>query len=443
MLNAILLLYHHPPVAYAPTVMDSVNSFAQYSQFKVYSVNTYLGYPKLLDDIKFKVIILHYSMFGSANYFLSSQFLQLLDRSTDSYKIAVWQDECYNFRQRANFANRYKIDCVYTILDPKYFDEVYFKRCPSVKKVFQTLTGYVSEQMVQKATQFEKPYKERTVDVGYRARQVPSYLGLGGQEKIEIADKFSSHANGLGLNLDIKYLEEDRIYGDKYWSWLGNLKAILGAESGGSIFDLDSEVYDEWRRRQGKVGNLWVLGSRQIPYAEMPPELIKKYENKIQYRAISPRYFEAAAFRICQVLYLGEYNGILKPWVHYLPLERDFANFHQIIKLMQNEKGQEVRADAYKDLIASGKYTFQKFIESFDEELIKLGLNPQIDQTESDRVNTLLNKEVAQLTKKRRLESLVFLPYYAKYPGKRFLMPFAGLAGGIYFKLKGYKKGAI
>lgn len=441
--NGILLFYYHPPTEYAPTVMDSVESFAKYSQFKVWAINTHLGYPKSLNSLQFKIIVLHYSMFGSESYLLSPPFLQLLDKNTDSYKIAVWQDECYNFRQRAAFANRYKVDCIYTCLKPRYFDEVYYKRCPSVKNVLPTLTGYVSEQMIQKAKQFAKPWKERGVDVGYRARRVPSYLGLGGQEKVEIAEKFIARTAEykMDLTLDIEYLEEHRVYGVKYWAWLGNLKAILGAESGGSIFDIDSEVYDEWCRRQGKLGNFWVLGNRQIPYKEMPPELMKKYENKIPYRAISPRYFEAAAFRICQILYPGDYNGILQPWVHYLPLERDFSNFHQVIRLMQSEKGQEVRADAFKDLIASGKYTFKKFIESFDEELIKSGVSPQIDQGDADRINALLNKEVAQLTKKRKLESLIFIPYYAKYPGKKFLMPFAGLAGGMYFKLKGYKKG--
>lgn len=445
LINGILLLYYHPPTEYAPTVMDSVESFSQYSQFKVWALNTYLGYPKSLNSLQFKIIILHYSMFGSANYLLSPPFLQLLDKNAGSHKVAVWQDECYNFRQRAAFANRYKIDCIYTCLKPKYFDEVYYKRCPSVKNVLPTLTGYVSEQMIQKAEQLAKTWKERSIDVGYRARRVPSYLGLGGQEKVEIAQKFIAHTAEykMDLALDIECLEEHRIYGDKYWAWLGNLKAILGAESGGSIFDIDSEVYDEWCRRQGKLGNFWVLGNRQIPYEEMPPELMKKYENKIPYRAISPRYFEAAAFRICQVLYPGDYNGILQPWVHYLPLERDFTNFRQIIRLMQSEKGQEVRAAAFKDLIASGKYTFKKFVESFDQELINAGFNPNISQEDTNNPSITLDKELASLAKKRRLERLLFMPYYKKYPGKKLLMPFAGLAGGIYFRLRGYKKGTV
>lgn len=437
-LNGILLLYYHPPVTYAPTVMEHVNAFTQYSQFKVWAVNTQFGYPKTLDNLQFNIIVLHYSMFGSANYIISPPFYQLLERHANAYKIWICQDECYNFRQREQFANRHKIDCIYSILQPKYFDEVYYSRCPSVKKVCHTLTGYVGESMVKKASQFAKLYEQRTVDIGYRARPTPTYLGLGGLEKMDIAQKFQQHTNGLNLHLDIKFREADRLYGDHYWRWLGNLKAILGVESGGSIFDLENEVWDEYHRRLGRKAN---IRNYVLPYDKMPPELMKKWENKIPYRAISPRYFEAAAFRICQVLYPGEYNGILKPWVHYLPLERDFKNFHQIIKLMRSAKGQDVIGNAHRDLIESGKYTFQKFIGAFDEELIKSGLNPRIERTEATLVTNALNTDLGKQKWKHLIETLIYAPYYNKWPGKQLLMPIAQPIGQIYFKLKGYKKG--
>jgi len=435
--NAILLMYYHPPAAYAPTVMDSVNSFTKYSQFKVYPVNPNLGYPKALDDLQFKVIALHYSMFGSATYVISPPYYKLLERHTDAHKIWICQDECYNFKQRQQFANRYKISCIYSCLKPRYFDEVYLSRCPSVKKVIPTLTGYVSESMVKNARKFAKEYKQRAVDVGYRARKVPSYLGLGGLEKVEIAEKFLKYANVAGLSLDIKCREEDRIYGDHYWRWLGNLRAILGVESGGSIFDLDNEVWDEYNRKLGKENS--PVGDRVVGYEELAPEIVKRWENRIRYRAISPRCFEAAAFRICQIMYLGEYNNILQPNVHYLPLERDFANFHQVLKQLKNGKHLEVIDDAYRDLIESEKYSFQKFIEQFDEELIASGFNPTVSSEEAALLNRLLRQQQNSL--KNRLERLLYAPYYNKYPGKKYLMPIAQPAGQLYFKLKGYKKG--
>lgn len=435
--NAILLMYYHPPTAYAPTVMDSIDSFSKYSQFKIYPVNPHLGYPKSLDSLQFKVIILHYSMFGSATYVISPPYYKLLERHADAHKIWVCQDECYNHKQRTQFANRYKISCIYSCLKPQYFDEVYLSRCPSVKKVIPTLTGYVSESMVKNACKFAKEYEQRTIDVGYRAREVPSYLGLGGLEKMEIAEKFLEYADGTDLNLDIKCKEEDRIYGDHYWRWLGNLKTILGVESGGSIFDLDNEVWDEYNRKLGKES--WAVGDRTVSYEELDPEILKKWENRIQYRAISPRCFEAAAFKICQVMTLGEYNGIMQSNRHYIPLEKDFGNFHQVLFQMRNQKGKEVVEQAHKDLIESGRYSFQRFIEQFDQELITSRFNPTVGKEEVRLLDRLLYQRQDGL--KQKLERLLYAPYYNKWLGKRFVMPIAQPAGRIYFKLKGYKKG--
>jgi len=438
LINGILLLYYHPPVAYAPTVADHVQAFSKYSQFKVWGVNTHYGYPKALDDFQFSIIVLHYSLFGSANYLLSSPFYRFLDRSQNSYKICTWQDECYNFKQRSQFLNTHKIDCVYSCLQPKYYDKVYYSRCPSVKKVLPTLTGYVSESMLAKARLFSKSYKQRTTDVGYRAREVPTYLGLGGLEKIEIAQQFLAHANGSNLNTDISYKEADRLYGDRYWKWLGDCKAILGAESGGSIFDLENEVWNEYHLR---LGNKARIRNYMLPYDQMPPELMQKWENVISYRAISPRYFEASAFNICQVLYLGEYNGILKPWIHYLPLEKDFSNFHQIVGLMQSDMGQDVIKNAHTDIIESGKYTYQKFIEGFDEDLIKAGPSPSIETSEADKVTKVIQSNLTSQRLRHLPETLLYAAYYNQWLGKSLLIPMAQPLGQIYLRLRGYKKG--
>ena len=37
---------------------------------------------------------------------------------------------------------------------------------------------------------------------------------------------------------------------------------------------------------------------------------------------ISSRVFEAIASRCLLILFKGDYSGIIKPWKHYLPLEK-------------------------------------------------------------------------------------------------------------------------
>ena len=58
---------------------------------------------------------------------------------------------------------------------------------------------------------------------------------------------------------------------------------------------------------------------------------ISKYEEKIYYRMITPRSFEAIAMKTVQVMYPGKYSGILEPWRHYIPINRDFSNLNEVI----------------------------------------------------------------------------------------------------------------
>ena len=59
---------------------------------------------------------------------------------------------------------------------------------------------------------------------------------------------------------------------------------------------------------------------------------LPRWEDNVYYRTISPRHFEAAAFRICQVLFEGRYSGVLEPMVHYIPLKKDFSNIDEVIR---------------------------------------------------------------------------------------------------------------
>lgn len=425
--NGILLIYHHPPVENAPTILDHVHSFKQYSQFKVLEINTMYGFPEFLKDYQFSIILLHYSLTGGASYPLSNPFWNYLASATDSHKILFAQDENYNCGQRFRFINQYKIDWIYSVLDPKYYQEIYHAKCPSIKRVFHTLTGYVSENMLAKAKQYAKPWDKRTIDVGYRARVLPPYLGKGATEKQEIGLKFLSEAKFLNLKLDIKVNEGDRLYGDNYYKWLGNCKAILGIESGGTIFDLEDEVWNEyWKKPRS--------------YAEMPPELMSKWEDKIFYRTISPRHFEATAFGCAQILYEGCYNDILLSWAHYVELKKDWSNFDKIAYLIK-KNGLKSWANELRLYLGDGRHSYQNFIEEFDQNLTGVGFNPE-DKPEFVEIDQQLHQYMKSKRLQHLLELAIFTPYYKQWLGRGIviekLFPVVKTA---YCKIKGYKKG--
>ncbi|MDY7034891.1 MAG: hypothetical protein SV375_01840 [Thermodesulfobacteriota bacterium] len=407
--NGILLLYHHPVLASAPTIMEHVNAFSRHSKFKVWKVNTELGFPKGLNDIRFQILVLHYTLFGSYPYKLNDKFIHFIKENGSTYKIAFFQDEYRYCQQRFRFINQHNIDCVYTLLKPQYFNQVY-RKYTSISKIVHTIPGYVSEDLIQLSHKMTKPNHERQIDVGYRARPLEFYMGKGGQEKTEIAYGFHEREDGLGLQLDIRTDEKARIYGRKWYQFLTKCRAVLGVESGISIFDLEDKV----RLRCEEI----MVKDPNISFKEISKRVLAQWENNIYYRTISPRHFEAAALKVCQILFEGEYSGIMKPLVHYIPLKKDFSNFRDVIIKFENiNVRHHFTENAYRDLIVSGQYSYKKFIENFDQDLLNSGFRSDISLTAINLVTELLR--LGRIN--RRLISMLKSLRHYPFPGKYYL----------------------
>jgi hypothetical protein len=369
--NGILVLYDHPLRPDAPTIMEHVDAFERHSRFPVWSVNTALGFPKTLGELDFGVIMLHYSLFGWVPFKLDEYFERYLAQSR-AYKIAFFQDEFQFCRERFAFLDRYDVDCVYTLLEESEWAAVY-RRHTSVRKLVYTIPGYVSADLVARANEKTRPDAERQIDIGYRTRTLWPTVGRGGLEKVEIGRRFAELARTSGLKLDIALDEESRIYGPAWFDFVANCRGVLGVEAGVSIFDTTGEVHDAYERL--------IEAEPAIGIGELRERLLDRWEDNIYYRTISPRHFEAAAFRVCQILFEGKYSGILEPMVHYLPLKKDFSNFDEVIRGFRDpELRQTLTDNAHRDLIASGAYTYERFVQSFDDELLAAGLSPAVDE---------------------------------------------------------------
>lgn len=361
--DAILLIYHHPLVRNAPTIMEHVNSFEKYSRFPVIKVNTECGLDPRLRDLRFPVVVFHYSLFGCEHYLIDEPWYEYFETLHDSYKIAFFQDDYHGCQKRFAFLNTWNIDCVYSLYDPRYWDQVY-RPHTTVSKIRPTLTGYVDEIALDYRRRWVQPGRKRPIDVGYRARKLPFYMGAGGQEKWWVARDFLTHAAPLGLKTDISWHEEDRIYGAAWYKFVASCNGMLGAEAGVSISDLDGEFIKKYRALMAAEPNL--------TFEEVTEKLLRHYENNIPERVMSPRCFEAAALNTCQILLEGDYNGILVPWRHYLPLKRDFSNFDEVMRAFADPamRGSIVET-AFQDLVASGKYSYRTFIQGFDQALVE------------------------------------------------------------------------
>jgi hypothetical protein len=366
--GTVLVLYHRPTQWWfkdAATVREHIHAFARHSRLTVFEVNTDHGFPSGLAALEPGAILLHYSLFGSGNYMLDPAVQRYL-RRTRAFKVCFFQDEFYFCQKRFRFVNEHDIDLVYTHVSPRFMPQVWGRYTPRTRAVFN-LPGYVDEHLLAAARRFARPDSERDLDVGYRGRPLPPHMGTGSQEKRIIGERFAEMARATALRVDIATSEGSRLYGNAWYVFLGRSKATLGVESGVSFMDLEDECHAEYvrMRKQGHEPTLEQLHAGALG----------RWDGNIPYRTIGPRHFEAAAFRVCQILFEGDYSGAMQPWVHYIPLAKDFSNFAEVVRALQDAAlRRRITESAYEDLIASGRYSYARFVAEVDHELMGAGL---------------------------------------------------------------------
>lgn len=381
----ILLLYDHPLEANAPTIMEHVNAFKKYSSWPVWSINCNLGFPKNLESMSFEAIILHYSLFGNYPFVLTrkTKFDNYI-KNNSSIKIAFMQDEYHYCPQRFSIINKWNIDLIYSLLNPCYH-YIYIENT-KCKSIHHTLTGYVDVDLIEASNMLAKKDAQRSIDIGYRARPLPLYMGRAAQEKTEIAEGVLARLASSDLITDIKIAEADRIYGKKWHEYVANCHGMLGVEAGVSIFDIKGEAQQAYNK---------YLKTSDPALQECLLKVINSFEGNIYYRTISPRIFECAAFRTCMILFEGNYQGILKPMEHYIPLKKDFSNFDFVIRVFQDSlERRRIVDNVYNDLIASGCYSYENFINNFDKDLIAFGMHPSTDKDKFLWVDKMLNEDL-------------------------------------------------
>ena len=249
------------------------------------------------------------------------------------------------------------IDVLFTCVPEGEVDKVYSPAAlPGVRKV-PVLTGYVPEGLVATPV---PPIAARPIDVGYRARKVPYWLGSLGVEKWRIAEDFLAATRGSGLACDIACSEASRLYGAQWTRFLASCKAMLGVESGASVFDFTGDIQRSVER--------YIAQHPGATFKEVQHRFFREHEGLISLNQISPRYFEAAALRTAMVLYEGRYSGILEPWRHYVPLRKDFANIDQVVAAIKDTvRLQEMADRAYEEVACAYRHSYKAFIQRFDE----------------------------------------------------------------------------
>lgn len=351
----ILMLYDANSI-HINTIREHLQSFSAFSQSQVFYSHATHDVLCVIDLSSFDVIVIHYSVRLSLDWHLSQSFADAL-RGYGGYKILFIQDEYDTTETARKWIASLGIQVVFTCVPEQYVDLVYpASRFPYLERL-QTLTGYVPFTL---ADHKPKAISERKNVIGYRGKPLPYYYGDLCREKETIAQRMKQICEERGVPMDIEYTYEKRIYGNQWYAFIEDCKATLGTESG-------SNVFDDFGRIKMNV-ELALSRNPSITYNEIHAKYIGAEEGKIKMNQISPRIFEAIIYRTALVLFEGTYSGVVEPEKHFIPLKKDYSNVDEVLAKLQDDQYLEALADrAYRDVVESGKYSYQKFISDFDK----------------------------------------------------------------------------
>jgi hypothetical protein len=314
-----------------------------------------------------------------------------LDRILDEYsfvgrsgavKIALPQDEYDHSEYLDEWLSDWKVDLIYSVCFEHR--EVFYKRAPATAEIVEGFTGYVDDADIELMSRYALPFKQRRIDVGYRARDLPAYFGRFGRMKAAIGDRFRETMSNRGLCLDISTRPEDTFGGDEWLKFLGTSRFILGCESGSSLLDPRGEIR--------RCVDEHLKSNPGASFEELERSCFPEQDMNRVYSAISPRLFEAAIARSCQILVPGHYLGLLKPDEHYISLAEDISNADEILEKIADQKANLARIHAcYKALIDNPQLRYRTFVEKLlqrtAEIRVRKGLRERAEDLDSSPVD--------------------------------------------------------
>lgn len=159
--------------------------------------------------------------------------------------------------------------------------------------------------------------------------------------------------------------------------FLSNCRFVLGMKGGSSLIDYRGDItikVDSFMREYPKA-----------TFATVERECFPGEDGKVLIANISPRIFESAIARTCQILIEDDYFDGFNEGTHYISLKRDFSNIKTVISQM-NDKNlvKKIVENAYEFLITSGQYSYEYFVSNIFKAILQcnnariIKLNPSM-----------------------------------------------------------------
>jgi len=340
------------------TVEDHLRAFER-AGHRCFYVNLMVHrVPRWMRRVEFDLIVYHTTFLSQRwvpRHFAKARRRAAALAPLDAPRVALPQDEFLRPDDLEAFVREAGVDVVCSVAPPAAWPVIYPGLDRDRVMLRQVLTGYLADDTVARIERIVAGAGERPVDVGYRSAPARPWLGRHGRLKTAIADAVAEAAPRHGLRVDVSTAPEDQIVGDGWFEFLAASKATIGVEGGASLCDRDGSIKE---RTEAYLARHPGAGFDAVEAAVFPGR-----DGELPLSVLSPRHLEACATRTCQILVEGEYNGILRPGEHYVPLRPDLSNLDASLEAAADPgvRGPMVEA-AYRDVVASRAWTYDRLV---------------------------------------------------------------------------------
>lgn len=354
----LVVFFHNLGFPLRKTNEQMVYCFERYSNHKVFFLNLARGVPSELLKVDFDLIIFHDLLLCKRSLPRRFGYIRKISqplKKLKGYRIATVQDEFTQTTILNSFINEFEIQHIFSVSPPSEWEKIYPDIDRRKVKIDFGLTGYLDEAMIERVDTLSREIETRTIDIGYRAANIQHALGFIGYLKVKITDVFKEASKGTGLVVDVSNEPKDTILGENWYKFLLSCKYTLGVESGASILDHDGSIEERVSR--------YLKQNPHASFDEVAKECFSGRDGELKLQVMGPRHLEACVTKTCQILTEGDYNGILKPYIHYIPVKKDFSNVKEVLEIVKkDELRSQIVERAYSDFVASKRFSFKSYV---------------------------------------------------------------------------------
>lgn len=386
----VLVLWRRGNLECRNTIVDHALSFQRYDKeneyfyFDIYNGRFAEDYA-WIEEGMFDAVIFHYSALAIRhfpNYWKDFAILMKnVWKEKECIKIFLTQDDYTYTESIWNLARDIDVKKIFTVMRPEDYNIIYPQDKIGDIGIENILTGYVETSYIKRIKL--QCHKERKYDVVYRARQLPYDYGKQGQLKYELVGLFANNLNKTDLLVDIENTNGDKkaLLGDGWFDFLASSRTTIGCLGGAGFMDATGSIKEKVAKYKEINPKATYEEARKSCFSECSENL---------HGVVSPRIFESALTKTCQILVGEDYQGILKPNVDYIVLKPDFSNINEVIEMMKDIKFcEQIAETCYKNVIESEKYTYKVFVDCVVQDMRKYVR----ERERSDKISKIIEEK--------------------------------------------------